>query len=85
MIRAALWTNHLSDLPQLVDVQKSTSPVGLKFSFLLLLFLFLLQPPLLLPLLCPFNHIGYRLYDFSPTYDAVFAEQKLLFLSPLFS
>lgn len=43
MIRAALWTNHLSDLLQLADVQKSSRPV--KFNFLLLLFPFLQQPP----------------------------------------
>lgn len=33
MIRAALWTNHLSDLPQLADVQKSARPVKFSVSF----------------------------------------------------
>lgn len=54
MIRAALWTNHLSDLPQLVDVQKSSRPV--KFNFLLLLFFpFPQQPPVLVPPVCIYN------------------------------
>ena len=37
MIRAALWTNHLSDLPQGAGAQKSSRPG--KFNLLLLLFL----------------------------------------------
>lgn len=78
MIRAALWTNHLSDLPQLADVQKSARPA--KFNFLLLLFFFWQQPPVLLRPLST-----YKLLFNCDTSDAVICRMKIPFPNSPFS
>lgn len=77
MIRAALWTNHLSDLPQLADVQKSSRPVKVQISFVVVFFLavasFAIASSLSL-------HSPISLF---PYLARCFAEWKLLFRIPL--